>query len=215
MQCTAQNKLKTWKESHHSSSLNLCRRRGARGNTEDCFSLQHDFSTSPDGSFHHILTSTLWRPWQWARPAGWGRQWDDFGGVSSPVRPETSVTVRVTTARVQFSIRKAGEAEALEAGEGGSEWWRPMGKVLMLLHHHFTGLGVWDRSLSQWESLLALGMDGKKSRMLQEGRTQSVWGTRLCRFHGRSWSQLLSWQTDWNCTQQALKNLLNRMPPEC
>lgn len=37
-----------------------------------------------------------------------------------------------------------------------------MGKGLVLLYHHFTGLGLLDSSLSQWESLLVWEWMGEK-----------------------------------------------------
>lgn len=68
----------------------------------------------------------------------------------------------VTTTRVQRSVREAAEQVAEAGEEGRSGRSRRMGTAAPLLHHHFTGLGVRDSSLSQWESLLLREWMGRR-----------------------------------------------------
>lgn len=59
-----------------------------------------------------------------------------------------------------------------------------MAKRLVVLYHHFTGLGLRDSILSQWDSPLVWEWMGdgtwRKVGSYRKAELQSVWRTRLC-----------------------------------
>lgn len=135
MQCTTQNKLMAWNKSHHSSSLKPARDEEHRGNKacwerwrriweNVCFSLQHSALFLFLPSWVTVPSITLWPLTCGGLASGPGQQVEAStemtlgagGGVSNPVRPGTSVTVRVTTTRAQSSIQEA--VVAVWAGGG-------------------------------------------------------------------------------------------------
>lgn len=116
----------TWNKSHHSRSLNSPREEHGGDKTfkeEDLvnfFSPFQRFSLSLSYTFSITLWPLTYRVIA-GGPAGQKaevRAEMTLGGLSSPVRPGTSVTIRLTTTRTRPSIREVTVVAAVEVGEG-------------------------------------------------------------------------------------------------
>lgn len=116
----------TWNKSHHSRSLNSPREEQGGDKTfkeEDLvnfFSPFQRFSLSLSYTFSITLWPLTYRVIA-GGPAGQKaevRAEMTLGGLSSPVRPGTSVTIRLTTTRTRPSIREVTVVAAVEVGEG-------------------------------------------------------------------------------------------------
>lgn len=116
----------TWNKSHHSRSLNSPREEHGGDKTfkeEDLvnfFSPFQRFSLSLSYTFSITLWPLTYRVIA-GGPAGQKaevRAEMTLGGLSSLVRPGTSVTIRLTTTRTRPSIREVTVVAAVEVGEG-------------------------------------------------------------------------------------------------
>lgn len=116
----------TWNKSHHSRSLNSPREEHGGDKTfkeEDLVNFFPPFQRF-SLSLSYTFSITLW-PLTYrviaGGPAGQKaevRAEMTLGGLSSPVRPGTSVTIRLTTTRTRSSIREVTVVAAVEVGEG-------------------------------------------------------------------------------------------------
>lgn len=120
----------TWNKSHHSRSLNSPREEHGGDKTfkeEDLVNFLFPIPALFSLSLSSTFSITLW-PLTYRVIAGGpeGQKAEVraemiLGGLSSPVRPGTSVTIRLTTTRTRSSIRDVAVAAAVEVGEG-KEW---------------------------------------------------------------------------------------------
>lgn len=117
----------TWNKSHHSRSLNSPREEHGGDKTfkeEDLVNFLFPIPALFSLSLSSTFSITLW-PLTYRVIAGGpaGQQAEvraemTLGELSSPVRPGTSVTIRLTTTRTRSSIREVAVVAAVEVGEG-------------------------------------------------------------------------------------------------
>lgn len=116
---------------------------------------------------------------------------------SSSRQPGSSVTVRVTTARVHPSIpygrwwwKQGGEG----ANQGDKDWWVRLWGSSIIISQVWR---VWDSSLSQRDSLVVWrwmgGGERREGRCYRRAESNQFGGTRLCRLRVTADTELTRW----------------------